>query len=412
MSGGGTHGADAIGTEELRRRIAAALPDLRRIRHDLHAHPELGYEEHRTAGVIQRELGALGVEFVGGLAGGTGVVAHLPPTDPKNAGRPAVALRADIDALPVEERTGLPYASTTQGRMHACGHDGHTAMLLGVARVLKQLPERPNPVTLLFQPAEEGGGGAERLCRDGALAGRVLGPEAGRVFGLHGWPELPVGVVATRPGPLLASTDELRVVIRGTQSHAAYPHYSADPVVGAAHVIAALQTVASRNAAPTDAVVVSICVVRGGSAHNVIPESVEMIGTVRTLSDSTRAMARRRVHEICTQTAAALGCRAEVELNEGYPVTRNDPVLTERFFEVARRSLGPQRVGVIEQPTMGGEDFAYYGRHAPAVFFCLGLRPAERDRYPTLHQPDFDFNDDAMPTGIEVFCRLALDPVA
>lgn len=387
--------------------IDAELPSLRAIRHDLHANPELGYEEQRTSGVVQKELTRLGVKHVAGLAGGTGVVAHIPPTNPADAGRPAVALRADMDALPIMERTGLPYASTTPGKMHACGHDGHTTILLGAARTLMKMKERPNPVTLLFQPAEEGGGGADRLCAEGALSGKVIGPKVGRVFGLHGWPDLPLGVVATRPGPLLASTDEICVVVRGTQSHAAYPHYSRDPVVAAAACIGALQTVVSRNTAPTESAVVSVCIVRGGTAGNVIPECVEFIGTIRSLNERVREMARRRVREVCEHTAAAHGCRAEVEINEGYPVTSNDAALTGEFMEIARRTLGEGRVGVTEHPTMGGEDFAYYGRHAPAVFFFLGLRPPGQERMPTLHQPEFDFNDEAIPTGVELFCRLA-----
>lgn len=392
----------------LRQLIAAELAELRVIRHDLHAHPELGYQETRTSGVVQRELTKLGIAFKAGLGKGTGVVAHIPATEGGAGSRPAIALRADMDALPINEQTGLPYASVNEGKMHACGHDGHTTMLIGTARVLSKLKHRPNPITLLFQPAEEGGGGAEVLVAEGALSGDVIGPPVARAFGLHGWPQLPVGSVGTRPGALLASTDELNVAIHGVQSHAAYPHYSADPVLCVAHCIIALQQIASRNIDPLDSVVVSICKVSGGTALNVIPETARFSATIRSLKPETREKARRRFKEICEATAQAFGCRAEVELDPGYPVTHNNPALTERFFKIAHEALPPEMVKTIEHPSMGGEDFSYYGQKVPAVFFCLGLKRPGQERHPTLHQPDFDFNDDAMPLGIEMFCRLAL----
>lgn len=399
----------SLDTPRLRALITAELPSLAALRHDLHAHPELGYHEHRTSAVVQRELAAIGVKHVAGLAGGTGVVGLIEATDSAARQHPAIGLRADMDCLPITEQTGVHYASTTPGLMHACGHDGHTAMLIGAARVLAKLSHRPRNVLLFFQPAEEGGGGADRFCKEGALDGKVIGPRVEKMFGLHGWPDLPLGVVATRPGPLLASTDEIRVAIRGTQAHGAYPHYSKDTIVCAAHVIVALQTVVSRNIGPLDSVVVTIGKVEGGTATNIIPERTSFIGTIRALTPQTRALARTRVREVCEGIATALGCRAEVELNEGYPVTHNDGPLTEEFFRIARSALGPERVQTMLCPTMGGEDFSYYGQHAAAVFFCLGLRkpgPAG-ETFATLHQPDFDFNDEAMPTGIEIFCRLA-----
>ncbi len=390
--------------------INDALPDLRTIRRDIHAHPELGYREHRTAGVVTRELDKLagqGVRYKAGLAGGTGVVAWLPASG-STQGK-AVGLRADMDALPILEQTGVPYASTTPGLMHACGHDGHTTILIGAARVLANLPERPNPVVFCFQPAEEGGGGGDRLCKDGAMNGAITGTPIGRMFGLHCWPELGLGQIGTRPGPLLASTDEIRVTIKGVQSHGAYPHYSRDTIVCAAHCITLLQTVVSRNIDPLQACVVTIGKIEGGTATNIIPERTSFIGTIRALTPETRATARQRVRTICEQTAAAMGCTAEVELNEGYPVTFNDPELTNYFFGLARNTLGEAHVETIANPVMGGEDFSFYGQHAPAVFFCLGIKPTDRETYPTVHQPDFDFNDDALPVGVEMFCRLALD---
>jgi len=394
----------------LRDIVRADLPELVAIRHDLHRHPELGYEEERTSGVVQRELKAAGVAFRAGVAR-TGVVAHIPATE--RTDRPAVALRADMDALPIVEATGRPYASSRPGVMHACGHDGHTTILIGAARALSRVARRPNPVTFLFQPAEEGGAGGERMCDEGALLGDEgggVGPRVGSIFGLHGWPQLPLGVVATRPGPLLAATDDFVVKVRGVGGHAAFPHLARDPVVAAAHVVTALQTIASRSTSPLDSVVCTVGKIAGGSANNVIPPEVELVGTVRTLRAETRRMARERFFTLVEATAAAFGCRAEIDWQDGYPATFNDAALTERFFAVARDGLGAERVAVAPEPVMGGEDFSYYGRHVPACFYMLGLLAPGADpaAVPLLHQPEFDFNDDAIATGVEMMCRLAL----
>ncbi|MBC7833525.1 MAG: amidohydrolase [Phycisphaerales bacterium] len=411
--------------QRVRELIKAELADLAEIRHDLHAHPELAYQERRTSGVVVRELQKLGIIHKAGLAAlsggsGTGVIAHLPAT---RAGSScgSIALRADIDALPITERTGAAYASKTAGLMHACGHDGHTANLIGVARVLSKI-ERPSPVTLIFQPAEEGGGGGKRLCDEGALDGEGkggLGEPVTRIYGLHGWPQLPVGVVASRPGPLLAATDNFTVTIKGTQAHAAYPHLAHDPIVAAAQLVTALQTIASRTVPPLQSVVVTIGIIKGGTARNIIPESASFTGTMRTLSADIRALARTRFFEICEHGARAMGCAATIDWEEGYPVTENEPGATARFFEIARRIVGADRVAEVPEPSMGGEDFSYYGRHpiggitgaatVPACFFVLGVRPPDRTEYPSLHQPEYDFNDAALATGIEVMCGLALE---
>ncbi|HYD01445.1 MAG TPA: amidohydrolase [Phycisphaerales bacterium] len=386
--------------------IDAALPDLRAIRRDLHAHPEIAYQEKRTSQVVQRELRRLGIPFEAGRAGGTGVVAHLAATSAADNAKPAVGLRADMDALPITEATGLPYASTNPGFMHACGHDGHTTILLGAARVLKDL-HRPRPITLVFQPAEEGGAGGKRLCDEGLIEGKIIGPRIERMYGLHGWPEFDLGVIGTRPGPLLASTDEMKVVITGVPSHAAQPHYARDPIVAMAACISACQTVVSRNTSPFDSVVVSICLANGGTARNIIPREATFQATLRCLLQQTRDASRERLTAIVTHTAQAHGCTAEVSWHDGYPVTHNDPKLTDDFFSLADAWLGKDRVTRVETPTMGGEDFSFYAQQVPAVFFCLGLKPKGKDRYPYLHQPDFDFNDDAIPLGVEAFCRLA-----
>ncbi|GJQ28880.1 MAG: peptidase M20 [Phycisphaerae bacterium] len=392
--------------------VAAELPALIARRHDLHQNPELSMHEKRTSEVVARELKAAGAQVKAGLAGGTGVLGYLPATQPDvGAGSTgSIALRADMDALPITERTGKAYSSTTPGVMHACGHDGHTTILLGAARVLAKLP-RPRPVTFIFQPAEEGGGGGDLMCKDGALRGESgggLGAPVQRIFGLHGWPTVEIGKVATKPGPLLASTDDFVVTVKGVQSHGAYPHFGHDPILAAAHCITALQGIASRNISPLDSVVVTVGQIHAGTANNIIPESVTFIGTVRTLNNATRALAKRRFFEIVENTSRAMGCQARVDWHEGYPVTANDPDATERFFGVARAALGAERVELVPDATMGGEDFSYYGHHVPACFYLLGLRPRGAATYPTLHQPEFDFNDDALPVGVEMMCELAL----
>jgi len=397
--------------DEIARLIERELPGLVALRHDLHRHPELSDREHRTASVIAGELDSLGIEHRGGYASGTGIVAHLPATSRVGPDDRAVALRADMDALPIQETSGRAHASVEPGVMHACGHDGHMAVVLGAARVLASLPERPFPVTFIFQPAEEDGGGAERMCDQGCLLGQGaggLGTPVGRIYGLHAWPRLGLGTIATRPGPLLAATDDFVLTIRGEQAHGAYPHLGSDPIVASAHVVASAQSIASRRVSPLDSIVVTFGTIHGGTANNIIPESVEMIGTIRTLTPETRRRAREWFVPLVERAAESLGCRAELEYLSGYPVTSNDTELVEHVLSVARRALGPGRVVVQTEPSMGGEDFAYYGQHVPACFCLLGLCPPGVDRIAQLHQPDFDFNDEALPTGVELMVRLAL----
>ena len=390
--------------------IAAELPQLRQIRHDLHKHPELCFEEQYTSGVVQRELLALGMQIKTGLGKGTGVLGYLPATNPADESKGAVGLRADMDALPITERTGKSYASLTEGKMHACGHDGHTTMLIGAARVLSKI-HRPRPVTFVFQPAEEGGGGAEVMCDEGALAGENaggLGAPVRAMFGLHGWPTFEVGKVASKVGPLLAATDDFEVTIKGTQAHGAYPHFGNDPIVASAQIISALQAIVSRNASPLDAIVVTVGAINAGTADNIIPETCKFIGTIRTLRPQTRTLAKERFFSIVENIAQAMGCTASIKWMPGYPVTTNDAEATETFFRIARGAFGGDCVDTIDQPTMGGEDFAYYGQRVPACFFLLGLKPRGASTYPTLHQPDFDFNDDAMPIGIRALVECAI----
>lgn len=399
----------AVTTDHLPEIIRAELPDLIAIRRDLHAHPELGYAEHRTAGVIRAELEKAGVQFAADLAGGTGVLGHI-------AGRSdrAIGLRADMDALPMAEESGLPHASTNEGVMHACGHDGHVAVLIGAARVLAKVAAKsgdaglPRPVTFLFQPAEEGGAGARRMIDDGCLDGSRLGPPLEHLFGLHGWPRVPLGQVGTRVGPLLAAADEFVISIFGTGAHAAFPHLGADPILCGAQMVSALQMIASRNADPLDAAVVSVTQFQGGTTHNIIPEKVMLGGTVRTLRPETQTMAVDRLKAIAAGVASAHGCRADVDYILGYPVTDNSPEAVEIFRDCAPAVVGHEKSFEVPQPFMGGEDFAFYCREVPSCFFLLGMCPPEVEAMPDLHQPTYDFNDDAIATGVEVFCRLAL----
>lgn len=392
-------------TDALGGLVEQAATRARDIRHDLHRHPELGHEEHRTAGVVCEELRGLGIEFVAGLAEGTGVLGWLPATG--DAGK-AIALRADMDALPIEEETGCAYASLTSGLMHACGHDGHTAMLLGAARVLAGMDERPNDVMFVFQPAEEGGGGGRMMCEDGALNGTRIGRPIDMIYGLHGWPDLRVGDVATRTGALLAATNEFDLVVRGRGGHAAHPEVTRDPIVASAHLVTALQTIASRRVEAADALVVTVGSIQGGHANNVIPETVKMKGTLRTLTKETRQLGIASIEQVCAGVAASMGVKIDIDWWGGYPSTHNHPEPTARFRRIAMERLGSGRVHERPSPTMGGEDFAYYGEHVPASFFFLGLKPEGRETYPSLHHPTFDFNDDALATGIELMAAMAL----
>jgi amidohydrolase len=388
--------------------IAADLDCLVEIRHDLHAHPELGYQEVRTSGVVRRELEAAGVEFVGGLAGGTGILGYLPGTSESSH---TVALRADMDALPIIENTGRSYASTHDGVMHACGHDGHTTVLLGTARTLAKLRHRPNNVLFIFQPAEEFGGGGSRMCDDGVLSGKVLGKPADIIFGLHGTNRHTVGEVATRLGAMMASSDPFVVNITGKGGHAAMPHTGTDPVVVASHFVVAVQTIASRNVDPLDSVVVTVAQVSAGNTHNVIPDTAHLKCTLRALNAETREYAQGRIREIAAGVAEAFGAKIEVDFLPGYPVTVNHPLAVERFKRVAGEAFGPKLMPDI-LPVMGAEDFSFYGKHVPACFYWLGLVPDGQDSYPNLHAPEFDFNDDAIPVGVKAMCSLALSDVS
>ncbi len=383
--------------------IAAHLPRAVDLRHRLHRIPELGYEEFQTAAAIRAELTALGIEHVAGVADApTATVAWIGDT-----GKPCVALRADIDALPITESTGLPYASTRPGFMHACGHDGHAATLVGAAAVLRSMAaDLPVCVKFLWQPAEEGGGGARRLVSAGVLDGR-LGPPVRAVFGLHGWPGLPVGVVATKGGALLAATDNFRATFVGRGCHGAFPHLGRDPIVTAAEAVLNLQGFVSREADPTDSVVVTVGKFNAGTATNVIPDSATIEGTARTLVPDTRAKIAAAVERRCAGVAAANDCGLRFEWIPGYPPTINDPATADYVASVARDVLGADRYFPVPRPSMGGEDFAYYLEHVPGCFFLVGVVPPGRDAHPPLHSDQYDFTDAAIAVGMRMFIELA-----
>jgi amidohydrolase len=388
--------------QELTDHINTVLPEIREVRHQLHRWPELAYEEERTAALLAEQLRAIpGMQVRTGI-GGTGIVATLGSEKPG----PCVALRADIDALPIEEETGLPYASERPGLMHACGHDGHTACLLGAAQVLARVADDPRgPVKFLFQPAEEGGAGADRMIHDGALED----PAPRAIFGLHGWPVLPQHTVGCRRGPLMAGNVNLKIIIRGKDGHAAMPHQTVDPILIGSHMVTALQGVASRFADPLDSVVVSITKFHSGTASNIIPGKAELAGTLRALNDDVRDRMLEHIRRLADSTAAGFGGTAEVHFDDFYPVTYNHADAADYVRHVATETAGnvPEIQASEVPPTMAAEDFAFYGAHIPAAFWFLGLRPPGQDRYPKLHQPDFDFPDAVIPTGIRMHCEIA-----
>ena len=380
--------------------LAPILERATELRRRLHRIPELGYAEHDTADLIRSELRRLGVAYAQGPADApTATVATIG--DPS---KPCVLLRADIDALPITEATGAEYQSERDGAMHACGHDGHAANLLAVAAALvKEADDLPCCVKLVWQPAEEGGGGGRRLCEAGVLdETEQFGPKVAAAFGLHGWPMLPVGVVSTRPGPLLAATDTFEATIRGVGGHAAFPHFTTDPIAAACAAVADLQQIVGRETDPTDSVVVSVTRFHAGTANNVIPDAATLGGTVRTLTPETRVAARNALERRLRFAAEAGRCESVFTWNEGYPPTVNDPAMADLVREVAGDRFVP-----AARPAMGGEDFSYYLERVPGCFFLIGLLPEGRDDYPALHTDGFDFTDAALETGVSTMLGIA-----
>jgi hippurate hydrolase len=382
--------------------ISAQSDVIARIRKDIHAHPELRFEEHRTADLVAQQLTAWGIPIHRGL-GGTGVVGIIK----NGTSDSALGLRADMDALPILEKNTFEHASRHHGKMHACGHDGHTAMLLGAAQHLAQYRHFDGTVYLIFQPAEEGGGGAREMIRDGLFEQFPMQA----VFGMHNWPGMAAGTFAVSPGPVMASSNEFKVTIQGKGGHAALPHTTLDPVPVACQMVQAFQTIITRNKKPIDAGVISVTMIHAGEATNVVPDRCELQGTVRTFTLEVLDMIEARMRQIAEHTCAAQGLTCTFEFLRNYPPTINAAAEAEFAKEVMTDLVGLDQV-LVQEPTMGAEDFAYMLQAKPGAYCFIGNgdgdhRSVGHGAGPcTLHNPSFDFNDALLPLGASYWVRL------
>ena len=374
--------------------IEDLLPALVALRRDLHAHPELAFKEHRTASVVAAALREIGLEVHEGIAG-TGVVGILR----KGNSTRMVGLRADMDALPMREEAERPYVSRHPGVHHGCGHDGHTAMLLGAARQLARADRFDGSVAFIFQPAEEGRGGAREMVRQG-LFDRF---PCESVFALHNWPDLPVGTVATRPGPIMAAADRFDIVVRGRGGHAALPHQTADVVLAASQLVAQLHTIVSRRIPPTQNAVLSVTRISGGQSHNVLPAAVELTGTVRSFDAAVQDTIEQAVRDVAAGVAQASGTKIEVEYTRYYPATVNSPEHAQLALEAAR-SVGLDAQGAAA-PAFTSEDFAFMLQQRPGAYLWLGQRGTAHAA--PLHHPAYDFNDEVLAHGVRWFTAVA-----
>ncbi|MHA6263952.1 M20 aminoacylase family protein [Arenibacterium sp. CAU 1754] len=378
----------------IKNRLAEMHDEITGWRRHLHTIPELQFDLSKTAAYVEDRLREMGIEDITTGIAQTGIVAVIKGrTD--TSGR-VIGLRADMDALPISEATGLDYASTHPGKMHACGHDGHTAMLLGAAKYLNETRNFDGTVVLIFQPAEEGGGGGRVMCEEGLMERWGIQ----EVYGMHNMPGHPVGEFAIRTGPLLASADQFDITITGKGGHAAAPHQAVDTNLAAAHVLIALQSIASRNVDPLDQVVVSVCTFRSDSeAHNVIPQTVLLRGTVRALSNEVRDLAEERLKQIVTLTAQAYGCSADIDYERGYPVTVNAPDNTDYAADIAEIVAG--KVDRDTPPIMAGEDFSFMLEERPGAYIFMGNGEGAM-----VHHPEYNFNDEAIPVGCSWFAEV------
>ncbi len=374
-------------------RIADFAPEMTEWRRHLHANPELGFDCHQTAAFVVDRLREMGItEIETGIAE-SGIVALIEGSAPG----PTIGLRADMDALPIVEETGAEHASTVPGKMHACGHDGHTTMLLGAARYLSETRNFAGRVALIFQPAEEFGGGG-RVMREAGILDRY---DVSEVYAIHCAPDFEAGTFHTRPGPIMAAVDEFEITVTGKGGHAAYPHTTADPVACALQIGQALNSIVSRNTDPIDNLVVSLTQIHGGSANNVIPQSVRLSGTVRSFRPAVQAMVQERIAAICTGSGVAMGCDVALDYQTDYPATVNDPDRTAFAAEVARDLAGDANVDADTAPMMGAEDFSYLLEARPGAYVFLGQGIG-----PFCHHPAFDFNDEVAPLGASFLARL------
>jgi amidohydrolase len=378
-------------------RISGFSDDLVAWRQDFHAHPELGFEEERTAALVADRLASFGIEVHRGV-GRTGVVGVLHG---KGGNYRRIGLRADMDALPIEETTGLAFASRNPGRMHACGHDGHTTMLLGAARYLAETRNFDGTVYVIFQPAEEAGGGGNVMVQEGLFERFPME----RVFGMHNWPGAPEGTFWWREGPVMAATANIRATIIGKGAHGAMPHQGNDPIVIASQIVSALQSVVARNVEPVEAGVITIGHIQGGDTWNVIPESVMLRGTARWFRPEVGDLLERKFLEISTGIAAAFGAKAEARFERAYPATVNEPESTRLTLPAARAVAGEARVQHMPKPTMGGEDFSFMLEAKAGSYIMLGAGRSDSD--PQVHHPRYDFNDAVLPIGASYWATLA-----
>ncbi len=391
--------------------IKVDAAEMARVRKDIHAHPELCYQEARTSALVADQLRQFGVEVHTGL-GVTGVVGVIKGHQPPAAGQPlkSLGLRADMDALPIQELNTFEHASQHPGKMHACGHDGHTATLLAAAKHLAANRDFAGTVYVIFQPAEEGGGGAREMIKDGLFQRFPMDA----VFALHNWPGLPVGLFAVSPGPVMASSNEFRITVRGKGAHAAMPHMGIDPVPVAAAMVQSFQTIVTRNNKPVDAAVISVTMINAGEATNVIPNTCEMRGTVRTFSVPVLDLIEQRMREVAQHTAAAYGATCDFEFVRNYPPTINDATQAAFAKRVFTAAFGAANVG-DQEPTMGAEDFAYMLMEKPGAYIFLGNGTGDHRDIGhgggpcTLHNPSYDFNDDLIGIGATGWVRLVND---
>jgi hippurate hydrolase len=384
-------------------RVADLQPDIAAWRRDIHEHPELLYDVHRTAAFVADRLREFGCDEVATGLGKTGVVGVIKGRKPAGDGDvKVIGLRADMDALPIHEETNLPYASKTPGKMHACGHDGHTAMLLGAARYLAETRNFAGDAVVIFQPAEEGGAGAAAMIKDGLMDRFAID----QVYGMHNGPGLPLGSFAIRPGPIMAATDAIDFKIEGHGGHAARPSLCIDPVVAGSQLIVALQSIVSRNVDPLESAVISVCEFHAGNARNVIPQSVQLSGTVRTLKADVRDMVEKRIREITAGVAQMTGTKIDLNFERGYPVAVNHPAQTDIATTIAKGIAGDTNVHETP-PMMGAEDFAYMLEARPGAFIFLGNGDSAG-----LHHPAYNFNDDAIVYGTSYWIKLVENTLA
>lgn len=376
-------------------RLADFHKEITEWRQDFHANPEILYDVHYIAGKVEEKLGSFGIDEVVTGLGRTGVVGVIKGKTNKSG--KVIALRADMDALPITEKTGKPYASKNDGKMHACGHDGHTAMLLGAAKYLAETRNFDGTVVVIFQPAEEGGAGARAMVKDGLMD--KFGIE--EVYGMHNWPGLPVGEFAIRAGGMMAATDEFSIEIEGVGGHAALPHRAVDPIVIGAQMIVGLQTLVSRNVDPVKSAVLSVTIIKAGEATNVIPTTAIIKGTVRTLDEDVRDLMEKRLKEFAPQLAQSYGATARISYHRGYPVTVNSTAQSTFAADVAALVSGEDRVDRNVDPCMGGEDFSFMLQARPGAYIMVGQGDTAG-----LHQDTYDFNDEIIPVGCSYWVKL------